>query len=67
MTEQTDVPALAQAALARFGDRLDQRQRDHLIDLARELEAAAADLRAFELANGDESDATFSVIERQDT
>ena len=58
---------MATAALQRFGDRLDDGQREVLIKTAQQLEDAAEDLRQWELANGDEPDTKFSAIEGQDS
>ena len=58
---------MAIAALARFGDRLDDEQREVLIKTAVQLEAAAEDLRQWELTNGDEPDSSFRAIEGQDS
>ena len=52
---------MAVAALARFGDRLDDSQRDLLIKTARQLEDAADDLRRWEL------DMSFAAIQGQDS
>ncbi|MDA1258438.1 MAG: hypothetical protein O3C10_11455 [Chloroflexi bacterium] len=62
-----EIPAMAVAALARFGDRLDDSQRDLLIKTARQLEGAADDLRRWELVNGDEPDMSFAAIQGQDS
>jgi hypothetical protein len=62
-----DIPAMATAALARFGDRLDAQQTELLIKTARQLESAAEDLREWELSNGDEPDTSFKAIEGQDS
>ena len=62
-----DLPAMAIAALARFGDRLDGDQREVLIKTAIQLGQAAEDLRAWELSNGDEPDANFSALTGQDS
>ncbi len=61
------IPAMATAALARFGDRLDAQQQELLIKTARQLESAAEDLREWELSNGDEPDTSFKAIEGQDS
>ena len=58
---------MATAALARFGDRFDEAQREVLIKTARQLEEAAEDLRKWELANGDEPDSAFSALQGQDS
>lgn len=62
-----EIPAMAAAALARFGDRFDDAQRELLIKTALQLEAAAEELRKWELANGDEPDSAFSALEGQDS
>ena len=62
-----DLPPMARAALARFGDRLDEEQRQVLIKTAVQLEEAAEDLRKWELTNGDEPDTSFKAIEGQDS
>ena len=43
--KEPEIPAMATAALARFGDRFDEAQREVLIKTARQLEEAAEDLR----------------------
>jgi hypothetical protein len=58
---------MAIAALARFGDRLDDEQRELLIKTATQFEEAAEDLRKWELTNGAEPDASFKAIEGQDS
>jgi hypothetical protein len=58
---------MAIAALARFGDRLDDAQREMLIKTAVQFETAAEDLRQWELNNGDEPDTSFKAIEGQDS
>jgi hypothetical protein len=58
---------MAIAALARFGDRLDDAQREVLIKTAVQFETAAEDLRQWELNNGDEPDTSFKAIEGQDS
>ncbi len=62
-----DMPPMAVAALARFGDRLDDEQREVLIKTAVQFEEAAGDLRKWELTNGDEPDTSFKAIEGQDS
>jgi hypothetical protein len=62
-----DIPPMALAALARFGDRLDDVQREVLIKTAVQFEEAAEDLRKWELTNGDEPDTSFKAIEGQDS
>jgi hypothetical protein len=62
-----DIPPMALAALARFGDRLDDAQREVLIKTAVQFEEAAEDLRKWELTNGDEPDTSFKAIEGQDS
>lgn len=61
------MPPMAIAALARFGDRLDDAQREVLIKTAVQFETAAEDLRQWELNNGDEPDTSFKAIEGQDS
>lgn len=61
------MPPMAIAALARFGDRLDDAQREMLIKTAVQFETAAEDLRQWELNNGDEPDTSFKAIEGQDS
>jgi hypothetical protein len=61
------MPPMAIAALARFGDRLDDAQREVLIKTAVQFEEAADDLRQWELTNGDEPDTSFKAIEGQDS
>jgi len=58
---------MAIAALARFGDRLDEEQRELLIKTAVQFEEAAEDLRKWELTNGAEPDTSFKAIEGQDS
>jgi len=58
---------MAIAALARFGDRLDEEQRELLIKTAAQFEEAAEDLRKWELTNGAEPDTSFKAIEGQDS
>ncbi|MCH7906996.1 MAG: hypothetical protein IIC92_10160 [Chloroflexi bacterium] len=65
--KEPEIPAMATAALARFGDRFDEAQREVLIKTARQLEEAAEDLRKWELANGDEPDSAFSALQGQDS
>ncbi|MCX8251661.1 MAG: hypothetical protein OTJ98_07360 [Dehalococcoidia bacterium] len=62
-----EMPPMAIAALERFGDRLDDQQREMLIKTAVQFEEAAEDLRKWELTNGDEPDTSFKVIEGQDS
>ncbi|MFP6593618.1 MAG: hypothetical protein VB860_01405 [Dehalococcoidia bacterium] len=62
-----DMPPMAIAALARFGDRFDDVQREVLIRTAVQFEEAAEDLRQWELTNGDEPDTSFKAIEGQDS
>jgi hypothetical protein len=63
----SDMLPMAIAALARFGDRLDDEQREVLIKTAVQFEEAAEDLRKWELTNGDEPDTSFKAIEGQDS
>ena len=63
----SDIPAMATAALARFGDRFDDAQREMLIKTAIQLEEAAGDLRRWELDNGDEPDSAFSALQGSDS
>ena len=65
--KEPEVRAMATAAVARFGDRFDEAQREVLIKTARQLEEAAEDLRKWELANGDEPDSAFSALQGQDS
>jgi|TARA_B110000116_G_scaffold269586_2_gene285855 hypothetical protein len=58
---------MAIAALERFGDRLDDEQREVLIKTAVQFNDAAEDLRKWELTNGDEPDTSFKAIEGQDS
>ena len=62
-----DMRPMAIGGLARFGDRLDDAQREVLIKTAVQFEAAADDLRQWELTNGDEPDTSFKAIEGQDS
>ena len=57
--------ALFAAAMARYGDRLDAKQVKTLRATARDLANAAATLKAFELANGEEPVAAFAVIDEE--
>jgi len=66
-THHGDIPAMATAALARFGDRFDDAQREMLIKTAIQLEEAAEDLRRWELDNGDEPDSAFSALQGSDS
>jgi hypothetical protein len=63
----SNMPPMAIAALARFGDRLDEEQRELLIKTAAQFEEAAEDLRKWELTNGAEPDTSFKAIEGQDS
>jgi hypothetical protein len=63
----SNMPPIAIAALARFGDRLDEEQRELLIKTAAQFEEAAEDLRKWELTNGAEPDTSFKAIEGQDS
>ncbi len=67
MPSNAEIPSMATAALQRFGDRLDDDQREVLIRTAQQLEDAAEELRRWELSNGDEPDSAFSAIEGQDS
>ena len=62
-----ELPPMAIAALERFGDRLDDEQREALIKTAVQFNDAAEDLRKWELTNGDEPDTSFKAIEGQDS
>ena len=57
--------ALFAAAMARYGDRLDAKQVKTLRATARDLANAAATLKAFELANGEEPAGAFVVIDEE--
>ncbi len=61
------MPPIATAALARFGDRLDDAQRAQVVEAARQLEEAAEALREFLVVNGDEPDFSFSVVDGVDS
>ncbi len=65
--EAEDTPPLARAAMERFGHRLSPEQVAALVEFSRHVEAAIADLRAFELDDADEPDPPFATIERQET
>lgn len=63
--ESKDAEALFAAAMARYGERLDGKQVETLRATARDLANAAATLKAFELANGEEPVNGFAVIDEE--
>ena len=67
MSRLEDAPALARAALERFGHRLSAEEVEILVSVARHVEAALADLRAFELDDADEPASRFKAGEGRDT
>jgi len=57
--------ALFAAAMARYGQRLDPKQVKTLRATAQQLGNAAATLKSFELANGEEPVNSFAVIDEE--
>lgn len=57
--------ALLAAAMTRYGQRLDAQEVKTLRATARQLANAAATLKAFELANGEEPVNGFAVIDEE--
>ena len=63
--KSTGAEALFAACMERYGGRLDSQEIKTLRATARDLANAAATLKAFELANGEEPVNVFAVIDEE--